>query len=133
MKQTATNLSQAFSTGYGLRLWLFFLLSFYFLGYPVPLSILLGAVGGLAGGWVIGWWKSKDDPSDLQPEEMVDEEDLRENRARVRGLRLAKQQRDSKYRKPSQGFGLPFSGFFGKKDNTLSKRSARRVAQSNNE
>ena len=129
MKQTVTDLSKAFSTGYGLRLWLFFLLSFYFLGYSVPLSILLGAAGGLSGGLVVGWWKSKDDPSDLQPEEMVDEDDLRENREKLRGLRLAKQQRDSKYRQPSQGFGLPFSGFFGKKDNKISKRSARTANQ----
>ena len=129
MKQTMNELSKAFSTGNALRLWLFFLLSFFFLGYSVYLSIFLGAVGGLAGGWVIGWWKSKDDPTDVQPEEMVDEEDLKANRARVRGLRLAKQHRDSKYRRPSQAFGLPFSGFFGKKDNKISKRSARRANQ----
>lgn len=108
---------------------MFFLLSFFFLGYSVYLSIFLGAVGGLAGGWVIGWWKSKDDPSDLQPEELVDEEDLRANRARVRGLRLAKQHRDSKDRKQSEAFGLRFSRFFAKKDNKLSKRSARRANQ----
>ncbi len=129
MKQTMNDLSKAFSTGNGLRLWLFFLLSFFFLGYSVYLSIFLGAVGGLAGGWVIGWWKSKDDPSDLQPEEMVDEEDLRESRARVRGLRLAKQHRDSKYTKESEAFGLRFNRFFGKKDNKISKRSARRANQ----
>lgn len=129
MKQTVNNLSKAFSTGYGLRLWLFFLLSFYFLGYPVGLSILLGAAGGLAGGFVAGWWNTKDDPSDLQPEETVDEEDLRESRAKVRGLRLAKQQRDSRYRQQSQGWTIPFSGFFGKRDNRLSKKSARRANQ----
>ncbi|HEY9710631.1 MAG TPA: hypothetical protein V6D48_20645 [Oculatellaceae cyanobacterium] len=129
MKQTMNELSKAFSTGNALRLWLFFLLSFFFLGYSVYLSIFLGAVGGLAGGWVIGWWKSKDDPTDVQPEEMVDEEDLKANRARVRGLRLAKQHRDSKYSKESQAFGLRFNAFFGKKDNKISKRSARRANQ----
>ena len=129
MKQTVTNLSKEFSTGYGLRLWLFFLLSFYFLGYPVFLSILLGAIGGLAGGYVAGWWKSKDDPSDIQPEEIVDEDELRESRTKVSGLRLAKQQRDSRYRQQSQGAAIPFSGLFGKRDNKLSKRSARRVNQ----
>ena len=129
MKQTMNDLSKAFSTGNALRLWLFFLLSFFFLGYSVYLSIFLGAVGGLAGGWVIGWWKSKDDPTDVQPEEMVDEEDLKANRARVRGLRLAKQHRDSRYRKQSEAFGLRFNAFFGKKDNKISKRSARRANQ----
>jgi len=50
----------------GLMIWLFFLLSLVLLEYSVPLSILLGAIGGLAGSRVFNWWKSSDEP--LKPE-----------------------------------------------------------------
>ncbi|HEY9637361.1 MAG TPA: hypothetical protein V6D14_28430 [Coleofasciculaceae cyanobacterium] len=94
-------LSNGFSTGTALQLWLFFLISFYFLGYSVPLSILLGLAGGLGGGLVIGWWKTKDNPNDLQPVEPDVEEE--EGPAKVSGLRLAKQRRDeAKGRRRSQ-------------------------------
>ena len=40
----------------GLKVWLIFLLSFYFLGLPAVFSILYGFVGGVAGGWIFAWW-----------------------------------------------------------------------------
>lgn len=39
-----------------LRIWLVFLLIFALLGYSVTASILLGAMGGFAGGLVAAWW-----------------------------------------------------------------------------
>lgn len=57
-KSTA-RISAGFSSA--LKYWLFFLVSFSLLGYPVPLSIFIGAIGGLAGGWVVSWSKAKDD------------------------------------------------------------------------
>ena len=42
----------------GLKVWLIFLLSLYFLGLPVVLSILFGFVGGIAGGWILAWWQT---------------------------------------------------------------------------
>ena len=39
-----------------LRIWLVFLLIFALLGYSVTASILLGAMGGFAGGVVAAWW-----------------------------------------------------------------------------
>lgn len=98
-----------FSTGTGLRLWLFFLFCFFFLGYPVPLSILLGFAGGVAGGWAMGWWKSSEGPRVVESEE---EEDLDvEEQPRVSGLRLAKQRRDNRSRKRTQRPLVTFGGF----------------------
>lgn len=39
--------------------WLIFLLVFILLGYPTDISMLFGAIGGIAGGTVIGWWQIK--------------------------------------------------------------------------
>ncbi|MDB9525651.1 hypothetical protein PN498_06600 [Oscillatoria sp. CS-180] len=41
-----------------LRLWLLFLLTFLVLGYTIPTSIILGAIGGFAGGTVSAWWQT---------------------------------------------------------------------------
>ncbi|MBN3949724.1 MAG: hypothetical protein HWQ38_25975 [Nostoc sp. NMS7] len=43
-----------------LKYWLFFMLGFVYLGYPAPMSILLGGIGALAGGWITAWWGSKE-------------------------------------------------------------------------
>jgi hypothetical protein len=107
--------SKDFSTGTALRLWLFFLFSFYFLGYPIFLSIFLGAVGGLAGGVVFGWWKSTDGPLEATPVKREKPKELEETPPKVSGLRLAKQRRDAKTQKRSAGL-LPSFRFFGKKD-----------------
>lgn len=110
-KQMA-GLFTGFSTGTGLRLWLFFLFTFYFLGYPVPFSILLGFAGGLAGGWIMGWWKSKEGPREvLVVDEEQGTEQLEEKPTRSSGLRAAKERRQARARKRSQGSSLPFSGF----------------------
>ncbi|PZO45920.1 MAG: hypothetical protein DCF15_21095 [Phormidesmis priestleyi] len=42
-----------------IRSWLFFLLVFVLLGYPVTFSIVFGAIGGLAGGLATAWWQVK--------------------------------------------------------------------------
>jgi len=44
----------------GLKYWLFFLLSFLLLGYEPPVSILLGGIAGLSGGFIFAWWGSKE-------------------------------------------------------------------------
>lgn len=45
----------------GLKYWLFFLLGFVFAGYNPPMGILLGAIAGIGGGWIIAWWETKED------------------------------------------------------------------------
>ena len=53
--QNSIKPSEGFAAG--LKLWLLFLIGFKLLGYPISSSILLGAIGGLAGGWVAAWWR----------------------------------------------------------------------------
>ncbi len=110
-KQTISSFFSGFSTGTGLRLWFFFLFCFFFLKYTVPFSILLGAIGGFAAGWVIGWWKTKDDPTTLKPSTLQEPEVVENRSQKASGLRLAKQRRDAR-RKRSSRFMTPFSGFF---------------------
>ncbi len=94
-KKTIDQVLPGFSDGFplALRLWLLFLLSLFFLGYPVPFSILMGAVGGFAGGWVFSWWKSKDEPVTIQSEEPEESEEIP---VKLSGLTLAKQRRDDR-------------------------------------
>lgn len=109
-KKSKAGLFTGFSTGTGLRLWLFFLFCFFFLGYPVPLSILLGFAGGVAGGWAMGWWKSSEGPRVVESEEEQDL-DVLEEQPRVSGLRLAKQRRDNRTRRRIQTPTVLFGGF----------------------
>lgn len=44
----------------GLKYWLFFMLGCLFLGYSAPMSIVFGAIAGVGGGWIIGWWRSEE-------------------------------------------------------------------------
>jgi hypothetical protein len=110
-KQTISSFFSGFSTGTGLRLWFFFLFCFFFLKYTVPFSILLGAIGGFAAGWVIGWWKTKDDPTTLKPSSLQESEVVEDSPPKVSGLRLAKQHRDTR-RNRSSRLKTPFSGLF---------------------
>jgi hypothetical protein len=41
-----------------MKYWVFFLLGFVFLGYSAILSIFLGIIGAIGGGWTIAWWRS---------------------------------------------------------------------------
>jgi hypothetical protein len=42
----------------GLQFWLIFLIGFVFLGYPIVLAIVFGAVAGMAGGITVTWWQT---------------------------------------------------------------------------
>lgn len=118
MKQANSDAFPGLSPGNGLRAWLFFLFCFFFLGYSPPMSILLGAVAGLATALVAGWWKTKDDPSEAPPMPVQEEqEDLEDTPPpqKVSGLRSA-HQRNSRARSRSQPIANPFSRFFDKKN-----------------
>ncbi|HEY9652507.1 MAG TPA: hypothetical protein V6C95_17750 [Coleofasciculaceae cyanobacterium] len=132
IKRILADFSGGFSTGTGLRLWLFFLFCFFFLGYPVPLSILLGAAGGIAGGWVFGWWQTKDQLIEVTPEEIEATEASPDAPPRVSGLRLAKQRREARAKQRPSGLVTPLSGFFEKR-NKLSRKSRAGVASSDDE
>ncbi|MBE9041929.1 hypothetical protein IQ235_14190 [Oscillatoriales cyanobacterium LEGE 11467] len=50
--------SKQFMTG--LQFAAFFFLGFALLGYPIPLSVVMGVVGGTASGWIATWWHTDD-------------------------------------------------------------------------
>ncbi|MEL6160274.1 MAG: hypothetical protein AAFQ40_07860 [Cyanobacteria bacterium J06623_5] len=54
-----------------LKGWLIFLVVFALLDYPVPFSILFGAIGGIAGGLITAWWQIKggapSNPKNISP------------------------------------------------------------------
>lgn len=57
----------------GLKYCLFFIIGFIFFGYSAPMSLLLGAMGGIGGGWIIAWWKSKEEPRTQIPSEILED------------------------------------------------------------
>jgi hypothetical protein len=70
--------NDVFSKGFGagIQVWLFFLLAFYLLRYPVPLSIMFGAIAGVSAGFIVGWWEWK--PGAAVVEEEVEADSLEE-------------------------------------------------------
>jgi hypothetical protein len=52
----------------GLKYWLFFMLGFVLLGYQPTTSILLGAIGGVGGGFTVAWWGAKEETRTQLPE-----------------------------------------------------------------
>ncbi|MEC4816234.1 MAG: hypothetical protein SAK29_23645 [Scytonema sp. PMC 1069.18] len=57
----------------GLKYWLFFLLAFVFVGYKPPMGILLGAIAGIGGGWIIAWWETKEQSRTQIPNEIAED------------------------------------------------------------
>lgn len=47
---------------FGVKMWIFFMVMFGFLGYSTALSISLGVVGGVAAGLIYAWWHITDVP-----------------------------------------------------------------------
>jgi hypothetical protein len=67
----------------GLKYWLFFLLGFSFLGYPAVISILLGGIAAVGGGWIVAWWNSKEEARTQLPTETPLEIDTEQPSGRV--------------------------------------------------
>ena len=59
--------------GPGLLVWLIFLITFFFLGYTADLSILLGAIVGVAAGYIISQFKAKDIPDEKDEDKKSEE------------------------------------------------------------
>ncbi|BCL34194.1 hypothetical protein [Nostoc sp. MS1] len=91
----------------GLKYWLFLLLGFSMMGYSAPMSILLGGIGAIGGGWIIAWWRSKEEtrtqlPADANQEADSDEPSDRTTRRQRISVR--------RYRRRPGGFSIPFFG-----------------------
>ncbi|MBH8571503.1 hypothetical protein I8752_00355 [Nostocaceae cyanobacterium CENA369] len=87
-----------------LKYWLFFLLGFVSIGYSAPMSILLGGIGAMGGGWIIAWWGSKEETQTRLPTEAVEADSERPSN------RVTKQQKRRpvrRFRRPS-GVNLQF-------------------------
>ncbi|WP_414550308.1 hypothetical protein [Anabaena sp. CCY 0017] len=90
----------------GLKYWLFFLLGFSFLGYSAPISILMGGIAAIGGGWITAWWGSKEATQTQLPLEALEVDTNQSPRERV-----TKQQRRKltrRYRRPSGSFNFRF-------------------------
>ncbi|NRB08504.1 MAG: hypothetical protein HRU34_16015 [Richelia sp.] len=89
----AQNLPSSEGIDAGLRYWLFFMLGLVLLGYQAPAGIFVGGIGGIAGGWMITWWKSKGEtkskPS-LPEIAGVDGEELASSRTRITRNKIRK-------------------------------------------
>lgn len=95
--------NEPFSKGVsaGLRFALVALLAFFWLTNKVPLSILLGTIGGLAMGRIVYWWELKDEPA---PEKPIEEESLED----VAKERTVQKRYYARYRRSrKQSFPVP--------------------------
>ncbi len=101
----APTLGSAEGIDAGLKYWLFFLLGFLVLGYPAPMSVLLSALAGFGGGWIIAWWETSEETrTQLAAEGAEDEQgELLNERAIKRKRRPTR-----RYRRSREGFNFKF-------------------------
>ncbi|BAZ32589.1 hypothetical protein NIES4074_50950 [Cylindrospermum sp. NIES-4074] len=90
----------------GLKYWLFFMLGFVFFGYQAPMSIVLGGIAGLGGGWIIAWWKSKEETKTQLPAINIEEAEIQQPNERI--TRQQKRKPTRRYRRTSGTFNFRF-------------------------
>ncbi|MUH00968.1 hypothetical protein F7734_55390 [Scytonema sp. UIC 10036] len=91
----------------GLKYWLFFLLGFVFAGYNPPMGILLGAIAGIGGGWIIAWWETKEDSRTQLPTNDTEEAETSlpdDKQAKPKVRKISRKFR----RRPTTGIKLPW-------------------------
>ena len=93
-------LSKGFSTG--LKIWLLFLIGLFGMGYSAPLSIFLGAIGGLASSLIVDWWQSKDEKTEPDKKELVEDGLAEETKVRRKRSQYSSLRQRSKKRKQKQ-------------------------------
>jgi hypothetical protein len=91
----------------GLKYWLFFMLGCLFLGYSAPMSIIFGAIAGVGGGWIIGWWRSEEALQTQLSEEIVEEEEETEQPSQ-RSAKRRKRKPTQRFRRTSTTFNFRF-------------------------
>lgn len=89
-----------------LKYWLFFLLGFVFVGYSPAVSIVLGAVAAIGGGWITAWWASKEDARTQLPVPTVNE--VTEEKPRDRITRQRSRKSSQRYRRAAGSFNFRF-------------------------
>jgi len=68
----------------GLQIWLLFLLGLFGIGYPALFSIGVGAIGGIASGFIMDWWLTKDENIEPTRQRVPDEGVEEQTRSRKR-------------------------------------------------
>lgn len=90
----------------GLKYWLFFLLGFVVLGYQAPVSILLGSLAGISGGWIIAWWQSKEESRTQITQEIPEKPEEEQSTITVNTRRRIRRP-VRRYRRSRGGFNFP--------------------------
>ncbi len=72
------------------------------MGYSAPLSILLGAIGGLASGLIVDWWQSKDEKTEPDKKEIAEAGLAEETKVRKKRGQYSSLKQRSKRRKQQQ-------------------------------
>ena len=49
------------------------MIGFVFFGYSAPMSILFGGIAAVGGGWIIAWWRSKEETKTQLSVEILEE------------------------------------------------------------
>ncbi|NET71531.1 MAG: hypothetical protein F6K62_11545 [Sphaerospermopsis sp. SIO1G2] len=88
-----------------LKYWLVFMFGFIFLGYSAPISILFGGIAALGGGWIIAWWRSKEETKTQMSNDLIEEDpELMSPRTPRRKRRSTA----NRFRRPSGSFNFRF-------------------------
>jgi hypothetical protein len=101
-----TNVASNDGIDAGLKYWLIFMLGCLFLGYSAPISILLGCIAGIGGGWIIAWWRSDEALQTQLSEEIVEVEEREQSSDRAAKRRKKKPSR--RFRRASTTFNFRF-------------------------
>jgi hypothetical protein len=101
-----TNVASNDGIDAGLKYWLIFMLGCLFLGYSAPISILLGCIAGIGGGWIIAWWRSDKALQTQLSEEIVEAEEREQSSDRAAKRRKKKPSR--RFRRASTTFNFRF-------------------------
>jgi hypothetical protein len=89
----------------GLKYWLVFMLGCLFLGYSAPMSILFGAIAGVGGGWIIGWWRSSESLQTQLSEDILEADPEQPSQ---RSLKRRKRIPTKRFRRTSSTFNFRF-------------------------
>ncbi len=100
------NLDSSKGIDAGLKYWLFFLLGFVLVGHSTSTSILLSGIAGIAAGWTIAWWNSKEETQTQLPKPDVEEAEAELSRRRITTQRSRRSTR--RYRRESGIINLKF-------------------------
>ncbi|WP_088243162.1 hypothetical protein [Calothrix rhizosoleniae] len=101
------NLASSEGIEAGLKYWLFFMLGLVLVGYRPNISILIGGIAGIAGGWIITWWKSKEETKTELPTPEIDSLE-KELTSRGQVTRPKMRKTTQRYRRSSSGIKLKF-------------------------